>query len=90
VLIRVCVDDGLDRPNEPGQEPERNVPRARRDRESESRRMRECGSDVRELMHDGCPTACVDHAASGSVNAFEDHVNVCISALGTTCDSAQP
>ncbi len=22
-------------------------------------RMRECGDDVRELMHDGCPTACV-------------------------------
>ena len=40
------------------------------------RRMRECGSDVRELMHDGCPTACVDDAAFGYVNAFKDHVNV--------------
>jgi len=39
-------------------------------------RMRECGSDVRELMHDGCPTACVDDAAFGYVNAFKDHVNV--------------
>jgi hypothetical protein len=38
--------------------------------------MRECGSDVRELMHDGCPTACVDDAAFGYVNAFKDHVNV--------------
>lgn len=40
------------------------------------RRMRECGGDVRELMHDGCPTACVDDAAFGYVNAFKDHVNV--------------
>jgi hypothetical protein len=39
-------------------------------------RMRACGSDVRELMHDGCPTACVDDAAFGYVNAFKDHVNV--------------
>jgi hypothetical protein len=40
------------------------------------RHMRECGGDVRELMHDGCPTACVDDAAFGYVNAFKDHVNV--------------
>jgi hypothetical protein len=39
-------------------------------------RMRECGSDVRELMHDGCPTACVADAAFGYVNAYRDHVNV--------------
>ena len=39
-------------------------------------RMRRRGSDVRELMHDGCPTACVDDAAFGYVNAFKDHVNV--------------
>jgi hypothetical protein len=39
-------------------------------------RMRHSGGDVRELMHDGCPTACVDDAAFGYVNAFEDHVNV--------------
>jgi hypothetical protein len=38
--------------------------------------MRRCGSDVRELIHDGCPTACVDDAAFGYVNAFKDHVNV--------------
>ena len=38
--------------------------------------MRERGSDVRELMHDGCPTACVGDAAFGYVNAFRDHVNV--------------
>ena len=39
-------------------------------------RMRQCGGDVRELMHDGCPTACVGDAAFGYVNAFTDHVNV--------------
>jgi len=39
-------------------------------------RMRQCGGDVRELMHDGCPTACVDDAAFGYVNAYKDHVNV--------------
>ena len=39
-------------------------------------RMRQCGDDVRELMHDGCPTACVDDAPFGYVNAFRDHVNV--------------
>lgn len=39
-------------------------------------RMRQCGDDVRELMHDGYPTACVDDAAFGYVGAFKDHVNV--------------
>lgn len=38
--------------------------------------MRGCGGDVRELMHDGCPTACVGDAAFGYVNAFTAHVNV--------------
>jgi hypothetical protein len=38
--------------------------------------MRRCGPDVRELMHDGCPTACVGEAAFGYVNAFTNHVNV--------------
>ena len=38
--------------------------------------MRACGSDVRELLHDGHPTVCVDDAAFGYVNAFKDHVNV--------------
>jgi hypothetical protein len=38
--------------------------------------MRQRGADVRELMHDGCPTACVDDAGFGYVNAFKDHVNV--------------
>ena len=38
--------------------------------------MRECGDDVRELTHDGCPTACVADAAFAYVNAFKAHVNV--------------
>jgi hypothetical protein len=38
--------------------------------------MRQCGADVRELMHDGCPTACVGDAGFGYVNAYKDHVNV--------------
>jgi hypothetical protein len=38
--------------------------------------MRECGTDVRELLHDGHPTACVGDAAFAYVNVFKDHVNV--------------
>ena len=38
--------------------------------------MRGCGDDVRELMHDGAPTACVGDAAFAYVNAYKDHVNV--------------
>ena len=38
--------------------------------------MRECGGDVRELLHDGHPTACVGDAAFAYVNAFRAHVNV--------------
>jgi hypothetical protein len=38
--------------------------------------MRRCGTDFRELLHDGHPTACVNDAAFGYVNAFSAHVNV--------------
>jgi hypothetical protein len=38
--------------------------------------MRTRGDDVRELLHDGHPTACVGDAAFGYVNAFRAHVNV--------------
>jgi len=38
--------------------------------------MRRCGDDVTELLHDGHPTACVEDAAFGYVNAFTSHVNV--------------
>jgi hypothetical protein len=38
--------------------------------------MRACGDDVRELLHDGHPTACVGVAAFAYVNTFKSHVNV--------------
>jgi hypothetical protein len=38
--------------------------------------MRGCGADVRELVHDGCPVACVGDAPFGYVNAFKAHSNV--------------
>jgi len=38
--------------------------------------MRACGEDVRELLHDGQPTACVGDAAFGYVDAFAHHVDV--------------
>ena len=37
--------------------------------------MRRCGPDVRELLHDGCPVACVEDAPFAYVNAFTAHVN---------------
>lgn len=39
-------------------------------------RMRACGPDVCELLHDGHPTACVEEVAFGYVNVFSAHVNV--------------
>ena len=38
--------------------------------------MRRCGDEVRELLHDGCPTACLGDAPFGYVNVFSSHVNV--------------
>ena len=38
--------------------------------------MRACGDDVRELLHDGQPTACIGDAAFAYVDAFSAHVNV--------------
>jgi hypothetical protein len=38
--------------------------------------LRGCGPDVRELMHDGHPTACVEEAAFAYVDAFKAHVNI--------------
>jgi hypothetical protein len=39
-------------------------------------RMRQCGSDVGELLHDGCPVACVADVPLAYVNVFKSHVNV--------------
>jgi hypothetical protein len=38
--------------------------------------MRKCGDEVREILHDGCPVACLGDAAFGYVNVFTSHVNV--------------
>ena len=38
--------------------------------------LRACGPDVRELLHDGHPTACVGDAAFAYVDAFSAHANV--------------
>jgi hypothetical protein len=38
--------------------------------------MRGCGDEVREMMHDGCPVACLGDAPFGYVNVFAAHVNV--------------
>jgi hypothetical protein len=39
-------------------------------------RFRNCGEDVRELMHDGCPVVCVEDVPFGYVNVFKAHMNV--------------
>jgi hypothetical protein len=38
--------------------------------------MRKCGDEVRELLHDGCPVACLGDVPFGYVNVFTAHVNV--------------
>ena len=61
-----AIDDWLDR------RPTEFRPLARKWFEQ----MRACGDDVRELMHDGAPTACVEDAAFGYVAVFRTHMNV--------------
>jgi hypothetical protein len=38
--------------------------------------MRSCGDEVRELLHDGCPVACLGDVPFAYVNVFTAHVNV--------------
>ena len=38
--------------------------------------MRACGDEVCEVLHDGCPNACVGDVPFGYVNVFTTHVNV--------------
>jgi len=38
--------------------------------------MRKCGDEVRELLHDGCPVACLGDVPFAYVNVFTAHVNV--------------
>ncbi len=51
--------------------------------------LREAGDDVRELLHDGHPTACVADAAFAYVNAFTAHVNVGFFRGAELADPAQ-
>lgn len=39
-------------------------------------RMRACGDEVLELMHDGCPVACFGDVPFAYVNVFTSHVNI--------------
>lgn len=39
-------------------------------------KMRACGEDVRELMHDGFPTVCVEDAPFAYVSIHKAHANV--------------
>ena len=38
--------------------------------------MRKCGDEVREVLHDGCPVACLGDAPFAYVNVFTSHVSV--------------
>ena len=38
--------------------------------------IRRCGDDVVELVHDGCPVACVEDAPFAYVDSYTSHVNV--------------
>ena len=40
------------------------------------RKMRACGDDVLEVMHDGHPIACVEDAPFAYVDVFKSHTNV--------------
>ena len=50
--------------------------------------MRECGDEVRELLHDGCPVACLGDVPFGYVNVFSSHVNVGFFQGASLADSA--
>ncbi|HEY7303717.1 MAG TPA: DUF1801 domain-containing protein [Bryobacteraceae bacterium] len=51
--------------------------------------MRKCGDEVRELLHDGCPVACLGDAPFGYVNVFTSHVNVGFFHGATLLDPAR-
>jgi hypothetical protein len=38
--------------------------------------MRSCGDEVREILHDGCPNACLGNVPFAYVNIFTSHVSV--------------
>lgn len=38
--------------------------------------LRNCGDDVREILHDNQPTACVEDTAFAYVDAYKSHINI--------------
>ncbi len=44
--------------------------------------MRKCGDEVRELLHDGCPVACLGDAPFGYVNAFQQEFRERLAKIG--------
>lgn len=40
------------------------------------KQLRSCGPDVRELIHDGRPTVCLEDAAFAYVDAHAEHANL--------------
>lgn len=51
--------------------------------------MRHCGEDVRELLHDGCPVACIGDAPFAYVNAFKAHASIGFYLGASLADPAQ-
>jgi hypothetical protein len=51
--------------------------------------MRKCGDEVREVLHDGSPTACLGDAAFGYVNVFTSHVTVGLFQGASLADPAR-
>ena len=51
--------------------------------------MRECGDEVRELLHDGCPVACLGDAPFGYVNVYTSHASVGFFQGGALADPAR-
>jgi hypothetical protein len=51
--------------------------------------MRACGDEVREVLHDSCPVACLGDAPFGYVNVFTSHVNVGFFLGATLADPAR-
>jgi hypothetical protein len=52
------------------------------------RRMRACGEDVQELMHDGHPVVCVEDAPFAYVSVFRTICRIVVQylSLATRCD----
>lgn len=51
-------------------------------------RIRSCGPDVTDLLHDGCPTACVNDAAFAYVGAYAAHASIGIFHGASLADPA--